>query len=55
MQLDLFQQDLHEELKATKKWMERLEKRVLKLERSIAMVDLVKKSQEPSQLQWWGT
>jgi len=41
-QLDLFEQDIEEELKSTKKWMARLNKRVTKLERSLELLNQVK-------------
>lgn len=58
-QLELFEKDLVSELKATKQWMGRIQRRVSKLERSLEVLHLVKNPVKTAhrieQMQIWGT
>jgi len=60
MQLDLFEKNLIEEFKATKAWMNRIEKKMHRLEVSFEALNELKRMKKQKtavieQLQMWGT
>jgi len=54
-QLDLFEKDIYSEVKSTKEWMGRLQKKVLRLERSLEALNIIRNQKEPesTQLKLW--